>query len=147
MQKVIKRPGVKLILDGEGVTLRRGLLSKKVKFLPWGNIEAVGFYVGDMQHMAYYPDPLMGYPIWGLFTTHSYSSHDLFLYFSVFQPSGSTLEDFLPVIREVRNICINLGGGEFSAMSPIFKRADIAAEKIQLFYEGNIINSDAEYYG
>ena len=147
MQKVIKRPGVKLILNGDGITLCRGLLRKKHKFLPWSEVKAVGFYVGDMRHTAYYPDPLMGYPVSGVFNAHSYSARDLFLYFSVFRPTGFVLEDILPVVREERNICINLGGGEFSAISPIFKRANSAAEKILTFYSGTIINREAEYYG
>lgn len=146
MQKVIKRPGVKLIIDGEGVTLRRGLLHKKVKFLSWNEIEAVGFYVGDVRHIGYSLDTLSFYPM-GKLDARLYSSYDLFLYFSVFKPVGFALEHILPIIREERNICINLGGGEFSAMSSIINRADVAAEKILAFYGGNIINRGAQYHG
>ena len=146
MQKAIKRPGVKLILDGEGVTLCRGLLRKKRKFLPWDEIAAVGFYVGDMRHVGYSLDTLSFYPMEKL-DAQLYSSYDLFLYFSVFKPEGFALEHMMPVIREKRNICINLGGGEFTAVSSIIKRADVAAEKILAFYGGKIINRGAQYHG
>lgn len=146
MKKVIKRLGVKLILDGEGVTLCRGLLRRKHKFLPWGEIAAVGFYVGDMQHIGYSLDASSYYPMEAL-GARLYSSYDLFLYFSVFKPLGFDHRHILPVLKDERNICINLGGGEFSAMRSIIERADIAAEKILTFYSGKIINRNAKYHG
>lgn len=146
MQKVIKRPGVKLILDGEGVTLCRGLLRRKLKFFSWNEVEAVGFYVGDAQYVGYSLDTLSFYPM-GRLDARLYSSYDLFLYFSVFKPEGFTLEHILPIIREERNICINLGGGGFTAVSSVIKRADAAAENILAFYGGNIINRGAQYHG
>ena len=71
---------------------------------------------------------------------------NLFLYFSVFKPAGFSLEHILPVIKDERNICINLGGGEFTALSSINKRADKAAEKILTFYNGKILNRGAAYH-
>ena len=101
MQKVIKRPRVKLILDGDGITLRRGLLRKKHKFLPWSEVRAVGFYVGDMYFNELDP---WGYPYKDC-SELLHTPRDLFLYFSVFTPGGPTREHILPVIREERNIC------------------------------------------
>lgn len=143
MQKIIKRPRVRLILDGEGITLCRGLLRKKCKFLSWSEVKAVGFYVGDMHFNE--PDP------WGYsyidYSEYLHTPRDLFLYFSVFTPNGPTREDILPVIREERNICINLGGSEYPVVHTIEWRAETAAEKILPFYTEHIINREAEYYG
>lgn len=146
MKKVINRYWSQIVLDERGVSLRRGILRRKCKFLAWNEIQAVGFYIGDMQHTAYDLDLVSYYPA-TTFRTHSYSAHDLFLYFSVFRPTGFSLEHILPVIKDERNICINLGGGEFTALSSITKLADSAAKKILTFYKGKILNRGAAYHG
>ena len=56
MKKVINRYWSQIVLDSNGVALRRGIFRRQCKFLPWNEIAAVGFYVGDMQHTAYDPD-------------------------------------------------------------------------------------------
>ena len=146
MKKIIKRPGLKLILDGEGITLCCGLLRKKRKFLPWSEVAAVGFYVGDMRHVGYSLDTLSSYHV-DVPVARLYSSFNLFLYFSVFKPAGFARGHILPVIKEERNICINLGGGEFFAVSSINSRANAAADKILTFYGGKILNRSAQYHG
>lgn len=110
--------------------------------MAWNEIAAVGFYVGDMQHTAYDLDLVSYYPL-TIFRARSYPSRDLFLYFSVFKPSGFFFEDILPIFRDDRNICINLGGGEFTALNSIKKSADKAAEKVLTFFNGKIINRGA----
>lgn len=146
MKKVINRYRTKVILDSRGVALRRGILRRQCRFLAWDEIRAVGFYVGDMLHTDYTVDPLSLYPLYTV-NVRSYSAHDLFLYFSVFKPAGFSLEHILPVIKDERNICINLGGGGFNALRSIKKRADRAAEKILTFYNGKILNRGAAYHG
>ena len=145
MKKVINRYRIKVVLDSRGVALCRGIFGRQHKFLPWDEIRAVGFYVGDMLHTDYTMDPLSLYPMYSV-NVRSYSSRDLFLYFSVFKPQGFSLEHILPVIKDERNICINLGGGEFTALRSIKKRADKAAEKILTFYNGKILNRGAAYH-
>ena len=145
MKKVINRYRTKVVLDSRGVALCRGIFGRQRKFLPWDEIRAVGFYVGDMLHTDYTMDPLSLYPMYSV-NVRSYSSRDLFLYFSVFKPQGFSLEHILPVIKDERNICINLGGGEFTALRSIKKRADKAAEKILTFYNGKILNRGAAYH-
>lgn len=105
----------------------------------------MGFYVGDMQHTSYDPDLVSCYPL-TTFRARSYPSRDLFLYFSVFKPSGFSLEDILPVFRDERNILINLGGGEFTDFSIVQKIADKASENILTFYNGKIINRGIAYH-
>ena len=145
MKKVINRYWSQIVLDSKGVSLRRGIFRRQCKFLAWNEIAAVGFYVGDMQHTAYDLDMVSHYP---LTTVHSspYASYALFLYFSVCKPSGFSFEDILPIFRDERNICINLGGGEFTALNSIKKSADKAAEKILTFYNGKIANRGAAYH-
>ena len=48
MKKVINRYWSQIVLDSHGVALRRGIFRRQCKFLPWNQIEAVGFYVGDI---------------------------------------------------------------------------------------------------
>ena len=147
MKKVINRYWSQIVLDSHGVALRRGIFRRQCKFLPWDEIRAVGFYVGDMTHVAYnyvQSSSLPNTPPY--FQANPYSAHDLFLYFSVFKPAGFSLEHILPVIKDERNISINLGGGEFTALSSINKRADKAAEKILTFYTGKILNRSATYH-
>ena len=55
-------------------------------------------------------------------------------------------EDILPIFRDDRNIRINLGGGEFTALNSIKKSADKAAEKVMIFYNGTILNRGAAYH-
>ena len=145
MKKVINRYRTKVVLDSRGVALCRGIFGRQRKFLAWNEIEAVGFYVGDMPHTDYTVNPVSLYPMYSV-NVRSYSARDLFLYFSVFKPAGFSLEHILPVIKDERNICINLGGGEFTALSSINKRADKAAEKILTFYNGKILNRGAAYH-
>lgn len=145
MKKVINRYWSQIVLDSNGVSLRRGIFRRQCKFLPWNEIAAVGFYVGDMQHTAYDADFVTYYPV-TTFRARPYSAHDLFLYFSVFKPSGFSFEDISPIFRDDRNICINLGGGEFTALNSIKKSADKAAEKILTFYNGTILNRGAAYH-
>lgn len=145
MKKVINRYWSQIVLDSNGVALRRGIFRRQCKFLPWNEIAAVGFYVGDMQHTAYDPDLVSCYPL-TTFRARPYSARDLFLYFSVFKPSGFSLEDILPVFRDERNILINLGGGEFTDFSIVQKLADKASEKILTFYNGKIINRVIAYH-
>lgn len=145
MKKVINRYWSQIVLDSNGVSLRRGIFRRQCKFLAWNEIAAVGFYVGDMQHTAYDPDLVSCYPL-TTFRARSYPSRDLFLYFSVFKPSGFSFEDILPIFRDDRNIRINLGGGEFTALNSIKKSADKAAEKVMIFYNGTILNRGAAYH-
>ena len=148
MKKVINRYWSQIVLDSHGVALRRGIFRRQCKFLPWNQIEAVGFYVGDVTHVAYnyvQSSSLPNTPPY--FQANPYSAHDLFLYFSVFKPAGFSLEHVLPVIKDERNICINLGGGEFTALSSIKKIADKAAGKIYPFYKDKMLNRGAEYHG
>ncbi len=63
MKKVINRYWSQIVLDSNGVALRRGIFRRQCKFLPWNEIAAVGFYVGDMQHTAYDPDLVSCYPL------------------------------------------------------------------------------------
>lgn len=147
MKKVINRYWSQIVLDSHGVALRRGIFRRQCKFLPWNQIEAVGFYVGDVTHVAYnyvQSSSLPNTPPY--FQANPYSAHDLFLYFSVFKPSGFSLEDILPVFRDERNILINLGGGEFTDFSIVQKLADKASEKILTFYNGKIINRGIAYH-
>ena len=128
MKKVINRYRTKVVLDSRDVALCRGIFGRQRKFLAWNEIEAVGFYVGDMPHTDYTVNPVSLYPMYSV-NVRSYS-----------------LEHILPVIKDERNICINLGGGEFTALSSINKRADKAAEKILTFYNGKILNRGAAYH-
>ena len=101
MKKVINRYWSQIVLDSHGVALRRGIFRRQCKFLPWDEIRAVGFYVGDMTHVAYnyvQSSSLPNTPPY--FQANPYSAHDLFLYFSVFKPAGFSLEHILPVIKE-----------------------------------------------
>lgn len=147
MKKVINRYWSQIVLDSRGVYLRRGILRRQIKFLAWSEIESVGFYLGDVTHVAYdyvaTSSPPDSPPY---FQASPYAAHDLFLYFSTFKPCGFSLEDILPVIRDEKNICINLGGGEFTSLTPIKKIADRAAEKILTFYDGKILNRGASYH-
>ena len=147
MKKVIRRYWSKLVLDSRGVALRRGIFGRQRKFLAWNEIEAAGFYVGDVTHVAYNYVPSASPPNNPpYFQANPYSAHDLILYFSVFKPAGFSLEHILPVITDERNICINLGGGEFTALGTTKKIADKAAEKILTFYSGKILNRGAAYH-
>lgn len=146
MKKFLRRRGTKIILDSRGVRLCRGIFGRQCKFLPWDEVAAVGFYVGDAQHTACDADAVSHYPL-TTFSAGQYASHNLFLYFSVFKPSGFSLGHILPVFRDERNICINLGGGEFTALTPIKRRADKATEKILTFYNGKIANRGTKYHG
>lgn len=143
MKKVIKRDRTKVVLDRQGVALSRGIFGGKRKFLTWEEIEAVGFYVGDVQHTGYGVDLVSLYPMCTV-EPHTYAARDLFLYFSVIEPTGFSLEHILPLIKDERNLCINLGRG--TALRPIKKRADKAAEKILAFYNGKILNRSAVYH-
>ena len=148
MKKVISRPGAKLVLTGEGIELRRGIFGGQRKFLSWNDVAAVGFFVDDMVHTAfdfnsYATSGATGVPP---LMAKKYDSYDLFIYFSVFKPRGFGMDNILPVFREERNICLNLGGGGYFAARSIKKIADRTAQTVAIFYGGDIINRAAVYH-
>lgn len=104
--------------------------------------------MGDMVHTAfdfnsYATSGATGVPP---LMAKKYDSYDLFIYFSVFKPRGFGMDDILPVFREERNICLNLGGGGYFVAHSIKKIADRTAQLVAAFYGGDIINRAAVYH-
>lgn len=143
MREVIKKAGMRIVLDDAGVHLQKGLRKREVRFLPWSDIAAVGFAVMPASRCA----PNVG----GLFLmpeivpqsmTLSYEGNALFVYFSVFRPQGFKPQAIGSVFAEPRNICFYAGG--LGALDrTIFQIAATISRKIRTCYRGDILNEGA----
>ena len=145
MTTSIKCFNTKIVLSERGVTLQKRFSGRKLKFLTWEEIKAVGFYVGYV--------PAMGIDVCTLspkvlpeFYVSYYDDLNIFVYFSSVRPVGFGLEDVLPVFRDERSVCLNLGCGQQTSLSTISKIARKTAQKIRKHYSGDIINVNAVYH-
>ena len=145
MKKSIRRCGAKLVFSQTGIALCRGICGRQCKLLRWDEVAAVGYFVWDMSHTDITIDCVSLYPA-TMVNAREYQAPNLFVYFSVFAPAGFGYDDVLPVFREGRNICFNLGGGEPWNTRGIEKTAENSAAIISNFYGGKIINRNAVYH-
>ena len=142
------KTGRKTCAHGRGYRASPRHIRGATQILSWNDVAAVGFFVGDMVHKAfdfnsYATSGATGVPP---LMAKKYDSYDLFIYFSVFKPRGFGMDDILPVFREERNICLNLGGGGYFVAHSIKKIADRTAQTVAIFYGGDIINRAAVYH-
>ena len=111
MKKCIRRWGSKLVFSEQGIALCRGIFGRQCKFLRWDEVAAVGYYVGSDTNVAYNLGAASVCPQ-AQQMAEEYNAPDLFVYFSVTTPAGFGYDDVIPIFRDGRNICFNLGGSE-----------------------------------
>lgn len=112
----------------------------------WDEVAAVGYYVGSDTNVAYNLGAASVCPQ-AQQLAKEYNAPDLFVYFSVTTPAGFGYDDVIPIFRDGRNICFNLGGSEAGDAGNIKKIAEKTSEVIDEFYGGNIINRRAVWHG
>ena len=146
MKKCIRRWGSKLVFSEQGIALCRGIFGRQCKFLRWDEVAAVGYYVGSDMNVAYNLGAASVCPQ-AQQLAKEYNAPDLFVYFSVTAPTGFGDDDVIPIFRDGRNICFNLGGSEAGDAGNIKKIAEKTSELIEEFYGGKIINRRAVWHG
>ena len=145
MSTSIKCFNAKIVPSERFVTLQKRFSGRKFKFLTREEIKTVGFYVGYVPAMCI--DACTLYPkVLPEFYVSYYDDLNIFVYFATVRPVAFGLEDVLPVFRDERSICLNLGGGQQTSLSTIAEIARKTAQKIRMHYSGDIINVNAVYH-